>query len=114
MRLRVMRRLDDRVGLQEATEHGVIQPPIHVNDAKLRQMLVPGEAALIDVERSGRVPPRTEAVKGDAAERRGAGGAQNHHLRHHAAEVIFEHDAGDRRVATERRQAVAYLRHIRP
>ena len=112
-----MRRLDDRVRLQEATEHGVIQPPIHVNDAELRQMLVPGEAALIDVERTtrvSRVPPRPEAVEGDAAERRGAGGAHNHHLRHHAAEVIFEHDAGDRRVATERRQAVAYLGRIRP
>ena len=46
MRLRILRRLNDRIGLQEASDHRVVKAPVHVNEAELIQVLMPREAAL--------------------------------------------------------------------
>jgi hypothetical protein len=89
--LRIVWRLNDRIGLQEASNHRVVNAPVHVNQAELGQMLVACEAALIAVQAVSRVAPRAEAVHDEAA----AAGAGEGVFGHHAAQVVAQQEPRD-------------------
>lgn len=102
MRLRILRRLNNRIGLQEAPDHSVVEATIHVNDAQLRKVLMPREAALVAVEARSCITPRSKAEHGERAIGGGRSAARrDRELGDHAAQMIFQEQLGHRVGARE-------------